>query len=268
MQPARIVIPLAALIGVAAWVHSLFTCRSHETPAPARTVLRPPAGPSLRSTATPQTAAADEAAAESPGPEAETSWAVLLRELKELAVSAPELALERVRTLDDKDERKSAAARVCVVISERDPRRAALAAWELGLGQFSDDAGEDAALETVVGRWADADPAEAFLWANSLPADEEARRDRVFKAIACAVARITPDTAARIVAGDMDPDTHVQADAVVEVLRQWARKDYSGALAWAALFPEGPIRDRGLDELAAAADPGPRPLSEPISNAR
>jgi hypothetical protein len=185
-------------------------------------------------------------------PDCETSWARQLRELNELAASNPAAALERVRAIPDKHERKSAAREVCLVIAQRAPRDAALSAWDLDLGMLSDEAGEAAALESIARRWADTNVAEAFFWASSLPADDEARRDRVFKGIAGALARLAPDAAAKIVTGDIDPDSSVRADAVIEVLRQWASKDSRAAMAWAALFPEGYVRERSLDELANA----------------
>lgn len=183
-------------------------------------------------------------------PDGETSWAQEMRQLKELAASDPAAALELVRAMPDKHERRSAATEVCLIIAARDPRGAALAAWELGLGMLSDEADENAALERIARRWAESDVAAAFFWASSLPPDEEARRDRVFKGIAGALASLAPATAAQIVTGDIDPDSSVRADAVIDVLRPWAAKDVRGAIAWAALFPEGHIRERSLDELA------------------
>jgi hypothetical protein len=48
----------------------------------------------------------------------------------------------------------------------------------------------------------------------------------------------------------MSPDGRAQFEATMVVVRQWAAQDFAGAAAWVALFPEGPIQDRGTEELA------------------
>jgi hypothetical protein len=185
-------------------------------------------------------------------PFVESSWAKELRELKELAAKDPAAALARVAKMPDKHELKSAAVGVCRIVAEKDPALAMNAAWEFGLGKFAHEETENTALEILAEKWGEADIAKALAWASTLPADDEWRRDRVVKGIALAVAKISPAEAARMVAEKIDPESSVQVDAAIGVLREWASREYSGAVAWASLFPAGPLRERSLEELASA----------------
>lgn len=194
--------------------------------------------------------------------EIENSWVKELRELRELAATDPDAALTRVAQMPDKHERKIAAEAVCLIAALKDPEKAMTAAWALDLGKFADEATDNTALENLAKQWAKVNLIEAFVWASALPADEEWRRDRVVKGIASALAQIAPAEAARMVAKHINSESSVQVEAAMEVLRQWALHDYAGAIAWAALFPEGAIRDRGIDELASIA-PSPPPLDPP-----
>ncbi|HEX2855700.1 MAG TPA: hypothetical protein VHO24_20865 [Opitutaceae bacterium] len=197
-------------------------------------------------------------------PEIEGSWIKLLRELKELAAVAPDAALARVAGMPDKHERKTAARAVCLVIADRDAAKAMLAAWNNDLGKFTDEATENIAVEKLARQWAETDLVRAFVWASALPADDEARRDRVMKGIASALAQVAPAEAAAMIAKHIHPDSAVHIDAAIEVLRTWAAQEYSGAMAWAALFPDGALRERGIEELANLT-PG-QPPSENKTN--
>ena len=196
-------------------------------------------------------------------PADEGSWAKELRELKELAAKDPDAALAQVTQMSDKEERKAAARAVCLQLAPQDPAKAMTAAWGLGLGHFADEAVEDAVLEHLAKQWAEVDLVKAFVWASALPADEEWRRDRVVKGIAMAVSQIAPAEAARLVAEHINPDSSVQIEATMEVLRQWAARDYDGAVDWVALFPDGPFLDRGIGELAKAKSSQPPSETKP-----
>lgn len=189
-------------------------------------------------------------AAESPRPAVQRSWEQELRDLKTLAAKNPDAALAQVAKMPDKHEQKAAAKEVCLIVAEKYPAKAMAAAWKLDLGKFSNELAENMALENLAKKWADADLMKAFAWASALPPDEEGRRDRVVKGIASTVAAVDPAVAARMVAQQINPDSGVQIDAVMDVLHHWAAKDFAAATAWAARFPQGPIRDRGLEELA------------------
>lgn len=185
-------------------------------------------------------------------PEFEDSWARELRELKELAAKDPDAALARVSRMPEKHERRAATEKVCLVIADKDPAKAMTGAWNLELGLMADRSAESETLEILAKQWANVDLVKAFVWASALPPDEEARRDHIIKGIASAVSQSTPSVAARLVSEQMSPDSSVKVEATLDVLRQWAARDYAGAMAWAALFPEGPLRERGLEELAGA----------------
>lgn len=184
----------------------------------------------------------------------ESSWAKELRELRALAAAAPAAAISRVALYADKHERKTAAKAVCLVVAEKDPAMAMTSAWQFGLGRYTDEASENLALENLAERWAHADLPQALAWANSLPADDESRRDRVWKGIASEVGKEFPDIAAQLVNETVTPDTRVRADATIEILRRWAAKDYPNASTWASQLPDAATRDRGIDELAAISD--------------
>ena len=219
--------------------------------------------PTARSDSKPLTAAGNEASPDNSQEKtrvSEGSWARELRELRALAATNPNAALTRVAQLSDKHERKSAARTVCLVVGARDPAKAMQAAWHFDLGRFSDEPFEYAALESLAKQWAEADLPKAVVWASALPGDDETRRDRVIKGIASALARVAPQEAARMVAQQIHPDSAVQVDAAMDVLRTWAAREYTAAVAWASLFPEGPLRERGIDELANVT-PGPVPAA-------
>lgn len=192
----------------------------------------------------------------------ESGWSRELREMKELAAKDPDAALGRVAKLSDKHERIAAGKDVCLIVSDKDPAKALTAAWNLGIGKFDDETTENAALERLAKQWAAVDLVKAFAWASALPTDEEGRRDRVIKGIVSTVSEVTPDEAARMVTNYISPDNGVQTDALMDILRQWAARDYASAMAWAARFPEGPLRDRGIEELASFA-PG-----QPLNHAK
>jgi hypothetical protein len=186
-------------------------------------------------------------------PAIESSWAGEMRELKALAAQDAEAALARVAEMSEKHERKSAAQAVCLIVAEKEPAKAMLAAWSHDLGKFTDESSESTAVETLARKWAEADLVKAFVWASALPPDDEARRDRVVKGIALALAQVAPAEAASLVARHIHPDSAVHIDAAIEVLRAWAAQEYSGAMAWASLFPSGALRERGIEELANVA---------------
>ena len=46
------------------------------------------------------------------------------------------------------------------------------------------------------------------------------------------------------------PPGESQNEAALSILPKWAMVDFGGAEAWVELFPEGPIRNQAMDELA------------------
>jgi hypothetical protein len=185
-------------------------------------------------------------------PDVAESWAEEMRELKELAARDPEAALAWVMQEPTKEDRDNALKEVCLQVAEKDPARAMDAAWSLELGKFNENPSDGRALEQLAGKWAAVDLPAALAWADEQPVDEEGRRDLVIKGIASAWSQTDPVDAARLVVTQMSPDEHAQFEAAMAVVGQWAALDFSGAKAWVDLFPEGPIRDRGNEELSKA----------------
>ncbi|MDF3056382.1 MAG: hypothetical protein K0R17_597 [Rariglobus sp.] len=96
-------------------------------------------------------------------------------------------------------------------------------------------------------RWAELDFTAAFECA-----DRQASgiwREEMLGWLALVVARLSPAEAAVIVDRDMQPGV-VRAETAISILHQWARTDLAQAAAWADSFPQGPLRDRALDEVA------------------
>jgi len=184
-------------------------------------------------------------------PPAEDSWAAEVRALQDLAATSADAALARVAELADKHERRAAAVAVCLIVAAQDPARALTAAWRFEVGALDDEPAENRALEQLARRWAEADLLPALRWVGTLPADEATRRDRVLKGMVAAVATEAPAAAVRLVDENGPADNHVRAEAAIDTLRQWTREDLAAATRWVAGLPEGALRERGIDELAA-----------------
>lgn len=236
-------VALAVLLGVAAfWI---------------RWRTLPPVEADVASAATPveavsATTARDAALPGSNIPEpiaTEDSWARELRELKVLAAADPDRALSRASRIADPHARKGATRAVCLVIAATDPAKATNAAWNAGLGQFDDESAENHVLELLARRWAEADLVKAFAWASALPGDEEGRRDHLLKGIAAVISQVAPAEAARVVTEQISSDSSVRIEAAMQVLRDWSLQEYPSALAWVSRL-DGPLRERGMDELA------------------
>jgi hypothetical protein len=156
----------------------------------------------------------------------------------------PASAKQWAEQLSDVRERNSALTDVCCQIAQTDPQQATQMADQIGLGNLP-----GATLENLVQQWAARDLTTAEAWVNERPAGEE--KDKLFSRIAMVLAESSPAEAARMVV-DQIPAGDTQTEAVVSVLYQWAKSDLPGARAWVQLFPEGPLRERALNELKGA----------------
>jgi hypothetical protein len=153
-------------------------------------------------------------------------------------------ALAWAEGLQHHGEREDALTQICLQLSETDPAGAV----ELR-ARFLTEHDRYDALEDLTLRWAERDLLPAFAWVSRRPADE--RRDKLVARVAFVCAREAPAEAARFVVETMSPG-ETRDEAAISVLYQWAKQDRAGAAAWAQTFPEGPIRDRALKELALA----------------
>jgi len=178
------------------------------------------------------------------------SWARELRQLKELAAEDPAAALTRASELSASEEREAALREVCIQISASNPALAMNAAWQYQLGKLGGMA-EVTALENLASQWATTDLLAALTWTDQQPPDEAGQRDRVIKGIASTWSQHAPADAARLIAESMSPN-YPQFDAAMNLVGQWATTDFPGASAWVQLFPEGPLQDRGREELSKA----------------
>ena len=113
--------------------------------------------------------------------------------------------------------------------------------------RFSLDTYTSSALENVVQSWAEKEPATALDWATALPASD--KRDALISRIAFVLSSSQPAAAAWLVAEEIAPG-ETQNEAVLSVLHQWTRKDPEAALAWINRFPDVPLREIALEELA------------------
>lgn len=248
---------LVLLLGAAVLFFIRFR-KPAETNPPAPPAQEPPA---LSTPALPSPAAAhrevEPAAtpAESIPPADESSWAKELRELRTLAQKDPDAALARVSKMLDKHERNTATRNVCLVVAQKDPAKALTSAWKMKLGLLAEEPSDYVGLEQLAKQWGATDLPAVRAWASTLPPDDESRRDHVIKGIASAAARENPAEAAQLVMENMTRDSYVQIDAALDVLRQWAARDFDAAVAWTAKFPEGPLRERSIEELANLNSP-------------
>jgi hypothetical protein len=181
-------------------------------------------------------------------PEVGQRWERELRQLKALSDREPRAAFARIAEMAEKEEREAALLEVCVYLSASDPAFAMQAGWELGLGELGGRV-EMTALATLGSKWAVADPEAALAWACALPRDEMGRRDRVIKGIVAARCQSSPAEAAELIAEHMSPN-QTQFVSAMRVVKQWAQTDYWAAADWVALFPDGPVREQGQEELS------------------
>jgi hypothetical protein len=151
-------------------------------------------------------------------------------------------ALEWSKALTDETDRANAVKAVCIEVAQHDPGLATRQ-WQ------SHGGGDESTLGNLAQSWASRDAAAATQWALELPGDGQ--RDRILSHVAFAVAASDPVAAATLVANDITPG-ETQSEAVISILHQWALRDAKAAREWVARFPEGPLRERALKELAGA----------------
>jgi hypothetical protein len=80
----------------------------------------------------------------------------------------------------------------------------------------------------------------------------DGQRDGLLARIAFVWSQADPMAAARLVAEEVSVGNR-QIEASMAVLHQWGLRNHQEAMAWAASFPEGAVRERALDELTGVA---------------
>lgn len=154
----------------------------------------------------------------------------------------PAGALAWAAQLPDTDEQRMTLANVVFQMAQSDPAKAVDAAQQYDLNEGLYDV-----LPSLAVQWADKDLAAALAWAGNQPAGEQ--RDQLMARIAFVESQNAPAEAGARVLSEIPPGT-VQDEAVLTVLHQWSLKDMAGALAWVQRFPEIPLKERALAELA------------------
>jgi hypothetical protein len=174
----------------------------------------------------------------------------VLSRLRAWAGQDPESALAWGEQQPDNRERNEVLTDACFQIARTDPRRAVMLAEQLHLNP-------DAVVENLAQQWAARDLTAAYDWIAAQPAD--AQRDALVTGLTFIWSQSEPLNAAQFVVQQMAPGP-AQDEAVMMVLHQWALADRAGAGAWVQQFPESPLRNRALNELAGLAQyagPGP-----------
>ena len=102
-------------------------------------------------------------------------------------------------------------------------------------------------VENLAQQWANQDLEPLYNQVEKLPAGAE--RDGLFKRIALAQSQANPRLAAQMIIDKITPGP-IQIDAVMSVLRPWARQDMAGAEEWVSRFPPGELHDKATTVLA------------------
>ena len=154
-------------------------------------------------------------------------------------------ALAWAAGLKTEEERETALTDVCVQIAAVDPAKAIqLRAEHVREGEPS------SALDDLAHQWAEKDFPPALDW--TLAHSHGAQRDALLAQLAFVKALDAPFDAATLVANEVQPG-EAQNEAVISVLHQWARRDLTAATSWVGQFPDGPLRERAVLELAGMA---------------
>lgn len=162
--------------------------------------------------------------------------------LRDWAREHPEQALAWLPGADVNERRDIVVEIVCARIAESDPAGAVLLAE-----RYTTASGN--LLENLIHQWADQNVAKAKFYALSKSCGPD--RDRLLSRVALVEAKINPAEAANLVVNSISPG-EIQAEAAISVLHQWALADPDAAAAWATLFPDEGLRDRAINEVAAA----------------
>jgi hypothetical protein len=156
----------------------------------------------------------------------------------------PDRAFAAAMELPEGDERNKVLESVCFGLAKNDPAEAVEMAERYGLEK------QPGTMENLVYQWAFSDLSSAFSWATNRPDGEQ--REQYISRIAYVLAQRSPSDAARFVVEQIPPGL-TQTEAAMMVVHQWALRDAAGAASWVESFPEGPIRDRAINELKGLA---------------
>jgi len=129
----------------------------------------------------------------------------------------------------------------CLQLAERDPRAAVI----LAINTLAYET-QPGLLENLTAQWATHDLQASHDWV--LQQEPGEWRDGLMERVAFIGSQSNPVAAARIVTQEMTPG-QIQTETAISVLHQWALRDVNAAAAWAATFPEGPLRQRAMNDI-------------------
>lgn len=208
-------------------------------PKPTKSTSEIPLGVIDQKASASSQAKAAAAIAMEPGAERETA----LREVSlQWATAAPDLAEAWALTLPLPAERQAALSTICLSASDVVPLWAIDMATRNSLG--------DGITQNVSKRWASRDFDSALRWAENLPPGKN--RDAFLSAVLVTRAKDEPSQAASLIAGKIPPGD-VQNEAVIATVHQWLLKDPDKAGDWIEQFPEGPMREKAIEEYEGMA---------------
>jgi hypothetical protein len=162
----------------------------------------------------------------------------------DLVEKDPDRAFAAAMEFPEGDQRNNALESVCFGLAKDDPAKAVETAERYGLEK------QPGTMENLLHQWASSDLSSASSWATSRPDGEQ--REQYMSRIAYVWAQSSPSDAARFVVEQIPPGL-TQTEAAIMVVHQWALRDPAGAASWVESFPEGPIRDRAVNELKGLA---------------
>ena len=145
--------------------------------------------------------------------------------------------------LSNPTERNMVLGYVCFAEANIDQTRAVQV---LGNSEIN-SARREIIVENLAQQWANQDLEPLYNQIAKLTAGDE--RDGLLKRIALAQSQTDPQLAAQIIAEKIAAGP-IQTDAALYVLRQWAKQDMAGAVAWANQFPRGDLRDKAMTVLS------------------
>jgi hypothetical protein len=132
--------------------------------------------------------------------------------------------------LQNPDERANTLSYLCYQVSQSDPAQAVEIAARHGIG------GQRGLIQNLAEHWAAKNFSSAGAWASALSTGEE--RDQIYMRLAFVLSKAAPREAAQLVLDEITPGV-TQAEAAISVLHQRTLRDYEGAAAWVAQFPDG-----------------------------
>lgn len=172
--------------------------------------------------------------------------AVMRRVAQLWTAQDPSGALAWAAALTEPGERDATLSDVCLQVAQTDPAEAVRMRE-----QYVPDNVPNLALEGLVQQWAEINLSAALAWTLARP--QSGQRDGLIAHLAFVESQTAPAEAVDLVVDQMSPG-QAQNEAAMSVLHQWALRDFAAASAWVEQYPEGPLRERAVLELAGISN--------------